>query len=64
LLGQIVVAKLSTAGPADIADLKQKVRAACRAKLAPYKVPAKIELANGPFYTSRQKKNRRSAAAA
>jgi acyl-CoA synthetase (AMP-forming)/AMP-acid ligase II len=60
LLGQIVVAKVLTRRDEDAAALKQRVRAACRSKLAAYKVPAKVLLADGPLYTSRQKKSRRA----
>jgi acyl-CoA synthetase (AMP-forming)/AMP-acid ligase II len=63
LLGQIVVAKVSTVRDIELATLKQQIRSACRARLAAYKVPAKVELAEGPFYTSRQKKSRKAAAA-
>jgi len=61
LLGQIVVARIETAEPESAADLKQRVRAACRDRLAPFKAPAKVVLADGPLYSSRQKKNRRFA---
>ena len=60
ILGQIVVAKILAAGDEDLAALKQRVRAGCRAKLAAFKVPAKVVRADGPLYTSRQKKNRRA----
>lgn len=63
LLGQIVVAKVSTRSGEDAAALKTRVRAECRAHLAPFKVPAKVLLADGPLYTARQKKNRKADAA-
>jgi acyl-CoA synthetase (AMP-forming)/AMP-acid ligase II len=63
ILGQIVVAKILAAGDEDNAALKQRVRAGCRARLAAFKVPAKVVRAEGPLYTSRQKKNRQAAAA-
>jgi acyl-CoA synthetase (AMP-forming)/AMP-acid ligase II len=62
LLGQIVVAKVLTSRDEDPAALKQRIRAACREKLAAFKVPAKVLRADGPLYTSRQKKNRKAAA--
>jgi acyl-CoA synthetase (AMP-forming)/AMP-acid ligase II len=63
LLGQIVVAKVLTGREEDLAGLKQRIRAGCREKLAPFKVPAKVLRADGPLYTSRQKKNRKAAEA-
>jgi acyl-CoA synthetase (AMP-forming)/AMP-acid ligase II len=59
LLGQIVVAKVRTIREEDVASVKQRIRAACRATLAAYKIPAKVVLSDGPLYTSRQKKTRR-----
>ena len=63
LLGQIVVARVLTSRDEDPSALKQRIRAACREKLAAFKVPAKVLRADGPLYTSRQKKNRKAAAA-
>lgn len=58
LLGNVVVAKVLTAEPESAADLKRRIRLACAASLANYKAPAKVVLADGPLYTSRQKKRR------
>lgn len=58
LLGNVVVAKVLTQTPEGMSDLKRRIRAACSAKLANYKVPAKVVLADGPLYTARQKKKR------
>ncbi|MBC9030945.1 AMP-binding protein [Sphingomonas sp. JC676] len=58
LLGNVVVAKVLTGEPESAADLKRRIRSACSAILANYKVPAKVVLADGPLYTARQKKRR------
>lgn len=59
LLGQIVVAKV-VVHEAEAADvLRLRVRKACLAKLAAYKVPAKVELLDREIYSARFKKMRR-----
>lgn len=58
LLGNVVVAKVLTVEPEGAADLKRRIRAACAASLANYKAPSKVVLAEGPLYTTRQKKRR------
>ena len=58
LLGSIVVARILTERPEAASELKRKVRAACAAVLANYKVPSKVLLADGPLYSARQKKQR------
>jgi acyl-CoA synthetase (AMP-forming)/AMP-acid ligase II len=60
LLGQIVVAKVVTGEPESVATVKKRVRAACQAALAAYKVPAKVVLAEDSLYSARQKKSRRA----
>ncbi|RYE55133.1 MAG: long-chain fatty acid--CoA ligase, partial [Hyphomicrobiales bacterium] len=59
LLGQLIVAKVVTLQPESAADLKVRIRATCQAALANYKTPAKVLIADGALYTSRQKKLRR-----
>lgn len=58
LLGNVVVARVLTTEPESVAELKRRIRTACSAALANYKVPAKVVLADGPLYTARQKKRR------
>lgn len=58
LLGQSVVARIVLAEPEPPAALKQRVRLACRDRLAAYKVPARVMIADGALYTARQKKRR------
>jgi len=63
LLGQIVVAKVSVSAPEELASLKIRIRKACLAALAPYKVPTKVVLSNETFYSARQKKIRHKSSA-
>lgn len=62
-LGQLVVALIQLANPENAADLKIRVRAHCREKLAAYKLPARVAIAQGPLYTLRHKKSRRPKSA-
>ena len=60
LLGQIVVAKVVTRTPEPVAALKQRIRKACLERLAPFKVPSKVVLAEDGLYSVRLKKLRGS----
>ena len=60
LLGSIVVARIVTAKPEPVGQLKKRVRKACAARLAAFKVPTKVVLADEPLYSARHKKQRRS----
>ena len=59
LLGQIVVAKIVLDQPEPVESVKKRVRQACLALLASFKVPAKVVLAEGVLHSARQKKIRR-----
>lgn len=59
LLGQIVVAKIILHQPETVESVKKRVRQACLAQLASFKVPAKVMLAEGVLHSTRQKKIRR-----
>jgi acyl-CoA synthetase (AMP-forming)/AMP-acid ligase II len=59
LLGQIVVARVALHEPEPLADLRLRLRKACLARLAAYKVPAKVELMDTTMYSARFKKMRR-----
>ena len=59
LLGQIVVAYISLSENEPLSELRARVRAACLAKLAEYKVPAKVALMDVDMYSARFKKIRR-----
>ena len=58
LLGKMIVARVLTVEPEAIGDLKKRIRAECSQRLANYKVPSKVILADGPLYSGRQKKLR------
>lgn len=59
LLGQIVVAYISLSETEPLSELRARVRAACLAKLADYKVPAKVALMDVDMYSARFKKIRK-----
>jgi acyl-CoA synthetase (AMP-forming)/AMP-acid ligase II len=61
LLGQIVVAKVLLDEPEPLDAVKRRIRHAALSRLAAYKVPAKVVLAEGPLHSSRHKKIRRVA---
>jgi len=56
LLGHVVVAQIVAAEPLDSSDLRSRVRAHCRARLATYKVPAKVVVVDAPLHSARYKK--------
>lgn len=58
LLGQVVVAKIVLEQPESVESVKKRVRQACLAQLASFKVPVKVVLAEGELHSSRQKKIR------
>jgi acyl-CoA synthetase (AMP-forming)/AMP-acid ligase II len=59
LLGQIVVAHVALKEPEPLPALRARVRAACLARLANFKVPAKVLPMEETMYSSRFKKLRR-----
>ena len=59
LLGQIVVAKVVLETSEAVESVKKRVRHACLGKLASFKVPTKVILAEGVLHSARQKKIRR-----
>jgi acyl-CoA synthetase (AMP-forming)/AMP-acid ligase II len=59
LLGYIVVAKVELAQPEPLDALRLRIRKACLAKLAAYKVPAKVVMLEQNIYSARFKKIRR-----
>jgi acyl-CoA synthetase (AMP-forming)/AMP-acid ligase II len=61
LLGRVIVAKVALIAPEDANALKTRIRVACRGKLAPFKIPAKVLVAEEGFHTARHKKIRRAA---
>lgn len=62
LLGQSIVARIVLAEPEPADGLKTRVRLACKARLAPYKIPTRVVVAEDALYTARHKKNRQAPA--
>jgi len=58
ITGQIVAARIALAEPEPLGELRRRVRRFCRARLAPYKVPAHIETVAEPLHNERYKKVR------
>lgn len=59
ITGQMVVARVTLAHPEDPVELRKRIRASLKDIAAPYKIPAKIELAENPLHSARYKKMRR-----
>jgi acyl-CoA synthetase (AMP-forming)/AMP-acid ligase II len=59
LLGNLIVAQVVLKEPEDANALRLRVRKACAAVLAPFKVPAKVVVSEKGLYSSRLKKMRR-----
>lgn len=60
MLGQAVVAKIVLESQESVESVKKRVRLACLAKLASFKVPTKVILTEGVLHSARQKKIRRA----
>jgi acyl-CoA synthetase (AMP-forming)/AMP-acid ligase II len=63
LIGNIVVARVATTTPEPVGQLKKRIRRACAERLASFKVPSKVVLAEAALYNTRHKKIRTSKAA-
>lgn len=64
LLGKMIVAAVvPTEAGEPLGALKKRIRSGCAARLAPFKVPSKVVLAEESLYSARQKKVRRAKAA-
>jgi len=59
ITGNIVVATVELVEPEDPDALEERVRAACRRSLTPFKVPAMVEIASGTLCGDRFKKIRK-----
>jgi acyl-CoA synthetase (AMP-forming)/AMP-acid ligase II len=59
ITGNIIVATVELLEPEDPDDLEERVRAACRRRLAPFKVPAMVEMASKTLCGDRFKKIRK-----
>ncbi len=58
IMGQVVAARFSLEAPESAAALRKRVRAFCRDKLAPYKVPVRVEASDAAQVSARFKKVR------
>jgi acyl-coenzyme A synthetase/AMP-(fatty) acid ligase len=63
IMGTIVCAKASLAGPADRVAMIKQIKAHCRRKLESHKVPVRITIVDEGLHTDRSKMVRRQAAA-
>ncbi|MGK2940029.1 MAG: class I adenylate-forming enzyme family protein [Solirubrobacteraceae bacterium] len=61
LLGAIIVARVTTTTGESQSELKRRVRRHCAARLAPFKVPTKVEPTEEGLYSNRMKKLRGAA---
>ncbi|ABZ83329.1 amp-dependent synthetase and ligase [Heliomicrobium modesticaldum Ice1] len=59
LTGQMVVAHVVLKRPEEAAVVKKRLRQFCRSRLAPYKVPVKVTVVEGRFFSERFKKMRK-----
>lgn len=60
LLGNIVCAKVSLNKDIDAKAAIREIKAYCKARMEPFKIPVKISIENGPFHTDRFKKERKA----
>lgn len=58
ITGAIVVARINLERDEPLPEFRRRLREFCRTRLAPYKVPARIEIVHGEQYSSRFKKMR------
>jgi acyl-CoA synthetase (AMP-forming)/AMP-acid ligase II len=62
LTGQIVAARFNLHAPEDPNDFKRRLRAFCKNRLAPYKIPVRVEITDREQFGARFKKMRRAEA--
>lgn len=60
ITGSIVVARFNLTQPEPLPEFRRRLREFCRSRLAPYKVPARIEIVDAAQYSERYKKMRRA----
>ncbi len=59
ITGQVVVARVTLDHPEEAVAFKRRMRAFCGGRLAPFKVPVKVEIAAGEQHSARYKRVRR-----
>jgi acyl-CoA synthetase (AMP-forming)/AMP-acid ligase II len=62
LTGQIVAARFNLHTPEELSTFKRRLRAFCKNRLAPYKIPVRIEITDHEQFSVRFKKLRRAEA--
>jgi acyl-coenzyme A synthetase/AMP-(fatty) acid ligase len=60
ITGNVVVARVNLAQPEELPAFRKRMRAFCRGLLAPFKIPARVEIVATEQYSARFKKMRRS----
>jgi long-chain acyl-CoA synthetase len=60
ITGQVVAARFNLDRPEPLGDFKRRMRAHCRARLAPFKVPVKVQFVADQQYSARYKRIRRT----
>jgi acyl-CoA synthetase (AMP-forming)/AMP-acid ligase II len=63
ITGQVVAARVTLERPEDLPSLERRIHAFCRGRLAAFKIPAVVEIADGTHHGPRFKKLRPTAAA-
>jgi long-chain acyl-CoA synthetase len=58
ITGNIVVARVNLFEPEELMALKSRIRAFCKDKLAPFKIPIKVEITEEEQFSARYKKAR------
>jgi long-chain acyl-CoA synthetase len=58
ITGNIVVARVNLFEPEELMALKSRIRAFCKDKLAPFKIPIKVEITKEEQFSARYKKAR------
>jgi long-chain acyl-CoA synthetase len=58
ITGNIVVARVNLFEPEELMALKSRIRAFCKDKLAPFKIPIKVEITKQEQFSARYKKAR------
>lgn len=59
MMGQIVAALVRLVAPEPIEDVKTRIRKLAQGRLAPYKVPTRVRVSDGPLHSERFKRRRR-----
>lgn len=60
LTGQLVCARVRLSGDESVPEFRIRMRTFCQGRLAPFKIPQKVVLADRPLHSERFKKNRSS----